>query len=96
MKTTLAEILRRALADEARGLAALQPALLDDLLTQLARSAAGDARVALAALEAAVVSTDPDAQGIRHVTSETIIEALGRAPSLTTRAAKSTTTWPPR
>lgn len=73
------EILRRALADAERGLAQFQPAIPEDLLAQLARSAAGDARVALAALEAAVLSTEPDASGARRVTSEIIAEALGRA-----------------
>jgi putative ATPase len=72
-------ILRRALADEERGLASLHPEVSDELITQLAHSSGGDARVALAALEAAVESTQPDKDGGRVVTSETLIEALGRA-----------------
>jgi putative ATPase len=72
-------ILRRALADEERGLASLHPELSDKLIGQLAHSAGGDARVALAALEAAVESTQPESSGARLVTSETLIEALGRA-----------------
>src|SRR5712692_8914820 len=71
-------ILRRALADE-RGLKSLRPEVPDKLIVQLAHSSGGDARVALAALEAAVESTQSDSVGARLVTSETLIEALGRA-----------------
>ncbi|MEA2175551.1 MAG: putative ATPase [Blastocatellia bacterium] len=73
------EILRRALTDEERGLGELHAEIADEMLARLAHSAAGDARVALAALEAAVESTAPDEAGVRHVTLETIVEALGRA-----------------
>jgi putative ATPase len=72
-------ILRRALDDEERGLAHLQPELSDELIKRLAHSAAGDARVALAALEAAVESTEPEKDGVRRVTNETLMEAMGRA-----------------
>src|SRR5712691_7929522 len=71
-------ILRRALADE-RGLKSLRPEVPDKLIVQLAHSSGGDARVALAALESAVESTQPDTSGARLVTSATLIEALGRA-----------------
>jgi putative ATPase len=72
-------ILERAVVDEERGLAHLKPAASDELLARLAHSAAGDARVALAALDAAVGSTQPDQNGVRQITNETVIEALGRA-----------------
>ena len=72
-------ILRRALGDAERGLASLRPEVADELIVKLAHSAGGDARVALAALEAAVQSTTPDKEGKRTVTDETLIEALGRA-----------------
>jgi putative ATPase len=52
---------------------------LEDEIKRLAHSAHGDARVALAALEAAIEATEPDADGVRRVTLETVIEALGRA-----------------
>ncbi|HEY3024635.1 MAG TPA: replication-associated recombination protein A [Pyrinomonadaceae bacterium] len=77
--TEVEAILRRALADDERGLASLQPEVTDELIAKLAHSAGGDARVALAALEAAVESTRPDNQGRRHITDETLVEALGRA-----------------
>lgn len=72
-------ILQRAVADEERGLAQLKPEVTDEILARLAHSAGGDARVALAALEAAVESTKPDQTGARHITNDTVIEALGRA-----------------
>jgi putative ATPase len=72
-------ILQRALTDEERGLSRLQTEISDLLLERIANSAGGDARVALAALEAAVESTTPDESGTRRVSEETIIEALGRA-----------------
>lgn len=74
-----ATILRRALQDEERGLAALKPEVSDEFVARLAHSAGGDARVALTALEAAVEATEPDADGVRRVTLETLVEALGRA-----------------
>jgi len=71
-------LLRRAIKDEERGLADLKPTIDDEILGRLAHLSGGDARVALAALEAAVNSTQPDAAGNRSVTNETLIEALGR------------------
>src|SRR5713101_3923726 len=50
-------IIRRALSDEQRGLATLNPEISGELIVRLANSAAGDARMALAAIEAAVEST---------------------------------------
>ena len=76
---SIEEILRRSLADHERGLAQLHPEVSDEMIKRLAHSAAGDARVGLAALEAAVESTEPDSDGVRRVTLETIVEALGRA-----------------
>src|SRR5882672_11356404 len=72
-------ILERALQDSEKGLAKLQPVISDEILERLASSAGGDARVALAALEAAVESTAPDENGSRQISNETVIEALGRA-----------------
>jgi putative ATPase len=77
--TDVETILRRALEDETRGMAAFKPQVPDEAIKRLAHSAHGDARVALAALEAAIESTEPDEEGARRVTLETIVEALGRA-----------------
>jgi putative ATPase len=72
-------LLRRALEDEERGLASMNPEVPDELLARIARGAGGDARVTLAALEAAVEATEPDKKGVRRVTEEAVVEALGRA-----------------
>jgi putative ATPase len=72
-------ILERALADEQRGLAHHHPLVPEELLTRIAQSAGGDARVALTALDAAVEATTPDETGTRTITEQTVIEALGRA-----------------
>ncbi len=72
-------ILDRALADDEKGLGKLRPVISDEVLGRVANSSGGDARVALAALDAAVESTPPDQNGARQISNETIIEALGRA-----------------
>jgi len=72
-------VLQNALKDEARGLATFNPSISNELLERIAHSANGDARVALTALDAAVESTAPDSKGVRTVTEQTVIEALGRA-----------------
>jgi len=72
-------VLERALADDERGLASYHSSISDTLLERIAQMAGGDARVALTALDAAVESTAPDADGVRTVSEETVIEALGRA-----------------
>ncbi|MDQ3744091.1 MAG: replication-associated recombination protein A [Acidobacteriota bacterium] len=72
-------LLSRALEDEERGLASLNPKVSDELLARIAHASGGDARVALTALEAAVEATEPDKKGARRVKEETVVEALGRA-----------------
>jgi putative ATPase len=75
----IAEIVRHALSDAERGLGSFHPRISDELIEQLAHMSGGDARVALAALEAAVAATGPDELGVRTVTSEILNEAFGRA-----------------
>lgn len=72
-------IVRRALTDSERGLGSQSPELSDRLIKRLAHSAGGDARMALAALDAAVAATQPNDLGVRSITDDTLIEALGRA-----------------
>jgi putative ATPase len=69
----------RALNDSERGLGDYKPSISDTLLERIAHAAGGDARVALTALDAAVESTAPDGNGVRTISEETVIEALGRA-----------------
>jgi putative ATPase len=72
-------ILRRALGDPGRGLAALRPIIADEDIDRLARVSAGDARVALSTLESAVMAAEPDAEGSRPVPWPLLAESLGRA-----------------
>lgn len=72
-------ILQNALADNERGLGESGAEIPPQLLARIAQSAAGDARMALTALDLAVEATSPDETGVRRITEETVIEALGRA-----------------
>ncbi len=69
-------LLRRALADEQRGLGRLQAACDEDALLLLAERADGDARRALAALEVAVLSQPAGRRP--HVTRAVAAESLQR------------------
>ena len=75
----VAGILRRAIGDPGRGLASLRPEVSDEDLARLAVASGGDARVALTALESAVLATELGDDGIRRVDRETLVEAVGRA-----------------
>jgi putative ATPase len=66
----VALILRRALTDAERGLGDRKVELVEDALDHLVRVAGGDARIALNALELAVETTAPDADGVIQVTLE--------------------------
>lgn len=72
------QLLNRAMSNEERGLARLHPAVDADALEHLADAANGDARVALNALELAVVTTPPDSGGARHVTLAVAEESIQR------------------
>ncbi len=80
------ELLRRALADEERGIATMKVAVDDDTLATLAGVSGGDARIALNALELAAQTATPDAKGARNVTLEHIEEALQQRAALYDRA----------
>ncbi|MCC7164508.1 MAG: AAA family ATPase [Anaerolineae bacterium] len=69
-------LLRRALQDEERGYGARRIEISDEALHHLADMAGGDARTALNALELAVESTMPDAQGVIHITAEIAQESI--------------------
>jgi putative ATPase len=72
-------IVRRALNDAERGLKSLNVEMSQELIARLAHLSGGDARVALAALEAAALATGANDRGIRLITNDTLIESLGRA-----------------
>lgn len=74
----LETLLRRALADEARGIAHLKAELSDELLHQIAVFSNGDGRAALNLLEAVALATRPDAAGRRAVTQAMLEATLQR------------------
>jgi len=61
-------LLKRALADNVRGLGSLDILAEDEALEHLAHISGGDARNALGALEAAAQATTPDENGVRRLT----------------------------
>jgi putative ATPase len=69
-------IIMRALRDRLKGLGALNVELVPEALDHLITMSKGDARIALNALELAVMSTPPDAQGKRNVPLATIEDAV--------------------
>ncbi|MBI4675834.1 MAG: AAA family ATPase [Chloroflexi bacterium] len=71
-------LLRRALADAERGYGARQLEITDEALEHLAEVSGGDARSALNALELAVESTAPDADGVTGVNLEVAQESIQR------------------
>ena len=74
----LIELQRRAIADEERGYGRLKISAAADALEHLAITADGDARKCLNALEIAVVTTSPDADGAIHLTRSIAEESIQR------------------
>jgi putative ATPase len=69
-------IVMRALRDRLKGLGSIKVEMDHDAIEHLISMARGDARIALNALELAVMSTPPDADGKRHVPLSTIEDAI--------------------
>lgn len=74
----IASLLRRALADEEKGLGSYHAKMDEDALDFLSNTANGDARAALNALELAVLTTDPDNDGIIHITLSVAEDCIQR------------------
>lgn len=68
--------LNRALQDKKKGLAKYRAEVADDALDHFASSCAGDVRSALNALELAVISSEPDDEGIIRIDLKTAEECL--------------------
>ena len=81
-------VLRRALDDEERGLAALRAAADEDALEFLAQASDGDARTALNVLEMAAMTQPPDAEGKRRLDLAALREAFARKALLYDRAGE--------
>ena len=71
-------LVRRAAADEERGLGAMSPHLDDDAMEALVTLSNGDARTALNALELAVSASEPDSSGVRRIAREQVEDAMQR------------------
>jgi putative ATPase len=82
------EILRRALADEERGLAALRPEVAGDAVRFLAEASDGDARTALNVLELAVTTAAAGEEGRRAVDEGAMRDAFARKALLYDRAGE--------
>jgi putative ATPase len=81
------EALRRALADAERGLGGIRSEVAEEALLHIAKVAGGDIRRALGALELAVLTTPPDADGTVRVTLKEAEESIRRP---TVKADEST------
>ncbi|MBN2369968.1 MAG: replication-associated recombination protein A [Vicinamibacteria bacterium] len=81
-------ILRSALADAERGLAALAPEVAEEALAFLARNSDGDARTALNVLELSVVTAPGDVEGRRVVDQSAMEQAFARKALLYDRAGE--------
>jgi putative ATPase len=82
----LRTLVDRALADEERGLGKQPLDVPDEMRDLVAREARGDARQALATLEAAAAIAAPDAAGRKQVTAAVVEEALQKRTLLYDRA----------
>ena len=69
-------ILKRALIDKEKGLGKYPAEIESDVIKRICRIANGDARVGLNTLEMVVLTTSPDAKGLRYVRSKDLEEAL--------------------
>ena len=74
----ITDIVRTALQDNERGLGRLSPQMDDETMGGLVEISNGDARTVLNALEMAVLATDPDEDGTRDITAQTIEDATQR------------------
>ena len=77
-EANLLTLLRRALTDKDQGLGAMQVDISEAALAHFARMASGDARRALTALELAVLSSEPDDQGVIRVDMAAARECMPR------------------
>jgi putative ATPase len=75
-------ILKRALADKERGLGRYPAEVDAEVIQGICRIADGDARAGLNTLEMVVLTTPPDAKGLRHITQKNLEEVLQRTTFL--------------
>lgn len=69
-------ILKRAIVDTERGFGSLKVEITSEALSHLAKSSDGDARKALSALEIAVLTTEPDKEGVIRIDIKVAEESI--------------------
>jgi putative ATPase len=74
----LRRVLENALSDAERGYGKMEIVVDDEATALLVTISGGDARVVLNALEMAVTSTPPNAQGVVHITKEVAEDSVQR------------------
>ncbi len=77
-KDDIIRLLKRALADEKRGLGNYQTKVTEEALEHLANCAKGDVRTALNGLEIAVISSAPADDGVRYIDLAVAEESIQR------------------
>lgn len=77
-KEEIITLLKRSCADEVRGLGAYKLKVTDEALAHLANCAQGDGRIALNGLELAVLSSKPNAEGVREIDLSVVEESIQR------------------
>ncbi|MGI6071637.1 MAG: replication-associated recombination protein A [Lachnospiraceae bacterium] len=75
-KEDIREILIKAVSDKERGMGAYNAVLEEAALSFISDFAGGDARVALNAVELAILTTPPSEDGIIHITDEIITQCM--------------------
>ncbi len=85
---TLVEVLRRALADDERGLGGERASVADEAFRFLAAASDGDARTALNVLELAVLTAEKGPGGEKRVSLEAMHQAFARKGLLYDRAGE--------
>lgn len=75
-KEDVREIIQRAVSDKERGMGAYNAVMEEDALEFISDFAGGDARMALNAVELAILTTTPSNDGKIHVTSEIIADCI--------------------
>lgn len=73
-------LVRRTIQNTERGLGNEVLSISDKVITLFAEYAHGDARSCLNALEFAVMTCQPDAEGVRHITPELVMDAMQQSP----------------
>ena len=77
-KEDIAALVRRAVTDEERGMGVYHAVITDEAVDFLSEMAGGDARRAINAVELAVLTTQPEADGKIHITLPVAEECIQR------------------